>query len=158
MRLEPANPSQLAELAGQTAGPSSWIEVSAERIRAFADATDDHQWIHLDAQRTQAELGHPPVAHGYLTLSLLPTAMYELVQIADVGQIINYGVNKIRFISPVFAGDRLRASATLTRASREEGFTRALFDVVVNVERLEKPVMAAQLIVLYFDSTEAKDG
>jgi acyl dehydratase len=78
-------------------------------------------------------------------------AMYELVQIAHVGRIINYGVNKIRFIAPVLAGDRIRASATLARASREDGFVRAIFDVSVTSNRVDKPVMIAQLIILYFN-------
>jgi acyl dehydratase len=101
--------------------------------------------------RTQKELGHAPVAHGYLTLSLMAPAMYELVQITHVGRIINYGVNKIRFIAPVLAGDRIRASATLARASREDGFVRAIFDVSVTSNRVDKPVMIAQLIILYFN-------
>lgn len=144
-------PADLIALAGQTAGPSNWIDIGQERINAFAKATDDFQWIHLDPGRTQSELGHAPVAHGYLTLSLMAPVMYELVQIDRVGRIINYGVNKIRFISPVLAGDRIRASATLVRAAQEDGFVRAIFDVTVNLERVDKPAMIAQLIVLYFN-------
>jgi acyl dehydratase len=144
-------PEDLVARIGETAGPGDWIEVTQTRINRFAQATDDLQWIHLDAERTGEELGHAPVAHGYLTLSLMAPAMYELVQIAHVGRIINYGVNKIRFIAPVLAGDRIRASATLARASREDGFVRAIFDVSVTSDRVDKPVMIAQLIILYFN-------
>ena len=144
-------PDDLIPLAGTTAGPSSWIEISQERINAFAHATDDLQWIHLDARRTQAELGHAPVAHGYLTLSMMAPAMYELINIRRVGQMINYGVNKVRFIAPVLAGDRIRATVSITQAVREEAFVRVIHDVTVNSDRLDKPVMIAQLVVLYFD-------
>lgn len=152
-------PDELIELSGRSAGPSSWIEVTQERINAFAHATDDLQWIHLDAARTEAEFGHPPIAHGYLTLSLLAPAMYELLQIRRVGQMINYGINKVRFIAPVLAGDRIRATMSITQAAREGVFVRAIHDVTVNSDRLDKPVMIAQLIVLYFDaSDEVKNG
>jgi acyl dehydratase len=144
-------PEDLIARVGETAGPGEWIDITQARIDTFARATDDLQWIHLDASRTQKELGHAPVAHGYLTLSLMAPAMYELVQITHVGRIINYGVNKIRFIAPVLAGDRIRASATLARASREDGFVRAIFDVSVTSNRVDKPVMIAQLIILYFN-------
>jgi acyl dehydratase len=147
-------PDGLMELVGQSAGPSSWIEVTQQRIDAFAHATDDLQWIHLDAARTKAEFGHPPIAHGYLTLSLLAPAMYELLQIRRVGQMINYGINKVRFIAPVLAGDRIRATMSITSAEREAGFVRAIHDVTVNSDRLDKPVMIAQLIVLYFDAPD----
>ena len=144
-------PDGLIPLLGETAGPSSWIEVTQERINAFAHATDDLQWIHLDEQRTRAEFGHPPIAHGYLTLSLLAPAMYELINIRRVGQMINYGINKVRFIAPVLAGDRIRATVSIAQAVREEGFVRVIHDVTVNSDRLDKPVMIAQLVILYFD-------
>ena len=152
-------PDDLLPLAGQTAGPTRWFEISAERIQAFAAATDDFQWIHLDGARTQAELGHAPVAHGYLTLSMVAPMMYELVSVAHVGRIINYGVNKVRFITPVLAGDSIRATASVARASREDGFVRVIHDVTVMVDRVDKPAMIAQLVILYFDSTpEVKNG
>lgn len=151
-------PEGLIGLTGQVAGPSGWIEVTQERINAFAHATDDLQWIHLDAERTQAEFGHPPIAHGYLTLSLLAPAMYELINVRRVGEMINYGVNKVRFISPVLAGDRIRATVSIAQAVREDRFVRAVHDVTVNSDRLDKPVMIAQLIVLYFDEKPAGEA
>jgi len=144
-------PQQLTLHVGKTIGPGKWIEVSQDRINAFAVATDDHQWIHLDAPRTQRELGHAPVAHGYLTLSLLAPASYDLLRIEHVGRMVNYGLNKVRFIAPVLAGDRIRTTMTISRATQENGFVRAIYDVSVHVERLEKPAMIAQSIILYFD-------
>ncbi len=149
--LEIETPQQLVRHIGETIGPGNWIDIPQSRINAFADATDDRQWIHLDAERTQNELGHAPVAHGYLTLSMLAVMMYDLVRIKTVGRIVNYGMNKVRFIAPVLAGDRVRAEVQVGQAVREEQFVRAIFDVSIYVERLEKPVMIAQSIVLYFN-------
>ncbi len=149
--LEIETPEQLAQHIGETIGPGNWINIPQSRIDAFADTTDDRQWIHLDADRTQNELGHAPVAHGYLTLSMLAVMMYDLVRIKTVGRIVNYGMNKVRFIAPVLAGDRVRAEVQVGQAVREEQFVRAIFDVSIYVERLEKPVMIAQSIILYFN-------
>lgn len=149
--LEIDKPEELVRHIGRTIGPGNWISIPQSRIDAFADATDDRQWIHLDAERTQSELGHAPVAHGYLTLSMLAVMMYDLVRIENVGRIVNYGMNKVRFIAPVLAGDRIRADVTINRATREDDFVRAIFDTSIYVERLEKPAMIAQSIILYFN-------
>ena len=149
--LEIDTPDDLVHYIGKTIGPGSWINIPQSRIDAFADATDDRQWIHLDAERTQSELGHAPVAHGYLTLSMLAVMMYDLVRIEAVGRIVNYGMNKVRFIAPVLAGDRIRAQVRIDRATCEDHFVRAVFDVSIYVERLEKPVMIAQSIIVYFN-------
>ncbi|MEO1160566.1 MAG: MaoC family dehydratase, partial [Pseudomonadota bacterium] len=149
--LEVDTPQELLRHVGETIGPGKWVDIPQSRIDAFASATDDRQWIHLDAERTRAELGHAPVAHGYLTLSMLAVMMYDLVHIETVGRIVNYGMNKVRFIAPVLAGDKLRAEVTIGRVTCEDSFVRAIFDVSIFVERLEKPVMIAQSIILYFN-------
>lgn len=149
--LEIDTPDELSRHVGETVGPGQWIDIPQSRINAFAQATDDLQWIHLDAGRTQSELGHAPVAHGYLTLSMLAVMMYDLVRIRRVGRIVNYGMNKVRFIAPVLAGDRIRAEVVISKAVREDQFVRAIFDVSIFVERLEKPAMIAQSIILYFN-------
>ncbi len=149
--LEIDTPKELLRHVGETIGPGKWVDIPQSRIDAFADATDDRQWIHLDAERTQNELGHAPVAHGYLTLSMLAVMMYDLVHIETAGRIVNYGMNKVRFIAPVLAGDRARAEVTIGRVTCEDNFVRAIFDVSIFVERLEKPVMIAQSIILYFN-------
>lgn len=153
--LEISTPEQLLRHVGKTVGPGRWVDIPQSRIDAFAHATDDRQWIHLDAERTQTELGHAPVAHGYLTLSMLAVMMYDLVRIETVGRIVNYGMNKVRFIAPVLAGDRVRAEVTVGRVTCEENFVRAIFDVSIFVERLEKPVMIAQSIILYFNEDKS---
>ncbi|MEM9472079.1 MAG: MaoC family dehydratase [Pseudomonadota bacterium] len=149
--LEIDTPKELLRHVGETIGPGKWIDIPQSRIDAFADATDDRQWIHLDATRTQNELGHAPVAHGYLTLSMLAVMMYDLVRIETHGRIVNYGMNKVRFIAPVLAGDRVRAVVKVSQVVCEDNFVRAIFDVSIFVERLEKPAMIAQSIVLYFN-------
>jgi acyl dehydratase len=149
--LEITTPEELLHHVGDTIGPGKWVDIPQSRIAAFADATDDRQWIHLDAERAQNELGHAPVAHGYLTLSMLAIMMYDLVRIENVGRIVNYGMNKVRFIAPVLAGDRVRAEVKIGKITREDNFVRAIFDVSIFVERLEKPAMIAQSIILYFN-------
>ncbi len=149
--LEIDTPQELLRHVGETIGPSKWIDIPQSRIDAFAEATDDRQWIHLDAERTQSELGHAPVAHGYLTLSMLAVMMYDLVRIESHGRIVNYGMNKVRFIAPVLAGDRVRTEVKVSQVVCEDNFVRAIFDVSIFVERLEKPAMIAQSIVLYFN-------
>ncbi len=149
--LEIHTPQELLRHVGETIGPGKWIDIPQSRIDAFADATDDRQWIHLDAARTRKELGHAPVAHGYLTLSMLAVMMYDLVRIETHGRIVNYGLNKVRFIAPVLAGDRVRAEVKVSQVACEDNFVRAIFDVSIFVERLEKPAMIAQSIVLYFN-------
>ncbi|MGI9513141.1 MAG: MaoC family dehydratase [Anderseniella sp.] len=149
--LEIDTPDELLRHVGDTVGPGKWIDITQSRINAFAEATDDMQWIHLDAERTRNELGHAPVAHGYLTLSMLAVMMYDLVRIRSVGRIVNYGMNKVRFIAPVLADDRIRAEVSIGKVVREDQFVRAIFDVSIFVERLEKPAMIAQSIVLYFN-------
>ncbi len=149
--LEIDTSEELLRHVGETIGPGRWIDIPQSRIDAFAQATDDRQWIHLDAERTQDELGHAPVAHGYLTLSMLAVMMYDLVRIEKVGRIVNYGMNKVRFIAPVLAGDRVRGEVTINRVTHEDNFVRAIFDVSIFVERLEKPAMIAQSIILYFN-------
>jgi len=149
--LEIDTPDELLRHVGDTVGPGKWIDIPQSRINAFAEATDDMQWIHLDAERTRNELGHAPVAHGYLTLSMLAVMMYDLVRIRSVGRIVNYGMNKVRFIAPVLADDRIRAEVSIGKVVREDQFVRAIFDVSIFVKRLEKPAMIAQSIVLYFN-------
>ena len=99
--------ADLPSLAGQEIGVSDWLEISQDRINRFADATGDHQWIHVDVERATKELG-APIAHGYLILSLLPMLTKNIVFYAGVGRGINYGVNKVRFTNMAPAGSRVR--------------------------------------------------
>jgi len=108
--------SDLAAEQGRLLGTSSWLEMSQDRIDLFADATEDHQWIHVDPQRAQAELGQSTIAHGYLTLSLIPHFMGEIMRVESATRIVNYGAERIRFLSMVPAGARVRGALTLQRA------------------------------------------
>src|ERR1700761_3591344 len=104
---------QLPSLVGTELAISSWVEVGQGRIDAFADATDDHQWIHVDPERAKSSPFGQTIAHGYLTLSLVIPMWTELLEVRDVTTKVNYGLNKVRFPSPVPSGSRVRARATL---------------------------------------------
>lgn len=140
-----------AAAAGQHLGNSSWVTVDQARINAFADATGDHQWIHVDPVRTRKELGMEPIAHGYLTLSLVPLFVAEIVKIESVRRSLNYGSNKIRYLNMVPAGSRLRGSVHLDRAVLDGNSLRSHLTVTVEIENEEKPALIAETIALLFE-------
>ena len=144
--------NSLADLAAETGneiGVSDWLEIDQDRIDAFADATGDHQWIHVDPDRCQAELGMGTIAHGYLTLSLLPQFLGEMFKVKSVKRAINYGSNKVRFTNMVPAGSRVRARLQLDKAVLGEGTLRTISNVTVEVEGADKPALVAQTITLF---------
>jgi acyl dehydratase len=135
---------------GDHFGPSSWVEISQETIDAFADATGDHQWIHVDPERAAAGPFGTTIAHGYLTLSLLPAASYEVVPRAGrMG--INYGLNRVRFPAPVPVGSRLRASFDVLSVDQIEGGFQGTLAATVEREGGEKPVCVAEVVFRYYD-------
>lgn len=136
-----------AELVGVELGPSSWIEVSQARIDAFASATDDPQWIHVDRERAAAGPFGITIAHGYLTLALCVPMLYELLPPAET-MVVNYGVNRVRFPAPVPSGGRIRGRFTVTAVEAAAGGQRATLEAVVECEGVAKPVCAAELVVL----------
>ena len=118
-KREFAHPNELPKYVGQEIGVSDWVEVSQDRINRFADATGDHQWIHVDVERAKKEMpGGKTIAHGFLTLSLIPMLNHQISHINNVKRGINYGCNKVRFTSPVPAGSKVRATWTPTSNSR----------------------------------------
>jgi acyl dehydratase len=129
---------------GLEAGPSSWVEVSQARIDAFADATGDHQSIHTDPELATAGPFGTTVAHGYLTLSLLPAASYEVLPVEAT--VVNYGVNRVRFPAPVPAGSRVRASFRVGAVEQVEGGAQATIAATVECEGVAKPVCVAELV------------
>jgi acyl dehydratase len=143
--------SDLAAEQGRLLGVSSWIEMSQSRIDLFAKATEDHQWIHTDPQRTQAELGHPTVAHGYLTLSLIPRFMDEIMRVGSTKRIINYGAERIRFVNMVPVDARVRGAITLQRADLKNGSLRTNCEIAVEIEGAAKPALVAEVIMLLFE-------
>lgn len=141
----------LQGLVGQEIGVSDWMCIDQARINRFADATDDHQWIHVDVERAQREspLGGP-VAHGFLTLSLLPAMMQSIFTVEGVTTRINYGLNTVRFIAPVAAGAHVRARVTL-ESVEPRGAHRYLVrnGVTIELQASDKPACVAQALTLY---------
>jgi acyl dehydratase len=133
---------------GDVLGPSSWIEVTQERIDAFADATEDHQSIHVDPELAAAGPFGMTVAHGFLTLSLVSTAVFELVP-RNGAQVVNYGLNRVRFPAPVPAGSRVRASLRVESIEEVAGGEQVTYDVTMEREDGDRPVCVAELIFRY---------
>jgi acyl dehydratase len=143
--------ADLHDLIGKHLGYSGWREISQERIATFADATDDHQWIHLDAERAAAGPFGTTIAHGYLTLSLLVPMWHEILQVDGVRLGVNYGLNRVRFPSPVPAGSRIRAGATLVSVETvADAGIQVVVDFVVEREGGEKPCCIAQGIFRFY--------
>ena len=141
----------LPEFVGRQIGVSSWIEVPQTRIDAFADCTGDRQWIHIDIARAQRESPYrATIAHGFLTLSLLPIAVYELFEGLKAQKSINYGLDRVRFISPVRAGSRVRVKSTLLEVeARPEEWFLLRSENTVEVEGEEKPALVAVSLGLF---------
>ena len=139
-------PQDLSKHIGETLGPSAWITVDQATIDKFAEATGDHQWIHVDVERAKRELpGGKTIAHGYLTLSLLPRMAPTLMSITGRRRGVNYGSNKIRFISPVPAGSRIRLRQRLVNAEEtKDGGVRITSEMTIEVEGGERPAMVAE--------------
>ncbi|HET7648219.1 MAG TPA: MaoC family dehydratase [Gaiellaceae bacterium] len=135
---------------GDVFGPSSWIDVPQERIDAFADATDDHQWIHVDAERAKDGPFGGTIAHGYLTLSLLTVASYEVVPRQGGSMSINYGLNRVRFPAPVPVGSRIRASFEVVGFDEQEWGGQATMQATMEREGGDKPVCVAELVFRYY--------
>jgi acyl dehydratase len=143
-----ANLDELKALVGLEVGVSRWFEVSQQRVKTFADATDDHQWIHVDHDRAARESPFGgTVAHGFLTLSLLPAMLEDAIVMRDVKMGLNYGLNKVRFPAPVPAGSRVRARVTLGAVDEFAGGAQLTWEVVVEREGGDKPVCVAEFLV-----------
>ena len=145
-------PHDLKRHVGADLGASDWITVDQDMIQRFADATGDHQWIHVDVERCKTEMpGGKPIAHGYLTLSLVPRMMQQLVKVQNRSRGINYGSNKVRFTGPVPAGSRLRAKATLKAVEDIKGNgVQITYEVQVEREGEPRPVLVAETIGLSY--------
>ena len=139
-------PRDVLSHLGQELGPSEWLTVTQEMINKFAEATGDHQWIHVDVERARREMpGGKTIAHGYLTLSLLPRLAPTLMKIEKRKRGLNYGSNKIRFISPVPAGSRIRLRQRLVNAEEtKDGGIRVTSEMTIEVEGSERPAMVAE--------------
>ena len=133
-------------LVGQQLGPTEWVEVAQDRIDAFAEATDDHQWIHVDPKRAADGPFGATIAHGYLTLSLLPSFAYRLLPFGDARLTINYGLNRVRFPAPVPVGSRVRAAFRVVDVSEVDGGYQVTAEATVEREGGDKPVCVAETV------------
>ena len=140
--------AELAALVGQEVAVSDWVLVTQERINQFADATGDHQWIHVDVERAKSGPFGAPIAHGFLTLSLLPTFFDNALKVEQVRMGVNAGLNKVRFVAPVRVGSRVRGAFVLASAKTKEDGSRTelVYDITVEIDGEDKPALIAQWI------------
>ena len=137
----------LAELAGEELGTSEWLEIDQERVNLFADATGDHQWIHVDVERAKAESPFGgPIAHGFMTLSLLVPLASGTYKVTDAKMGVNYGLNKVRFPAPVPVGSKIRARVVLQDCQPIDGGVQNTFAITIEREGSEKPVCIAEWV------------
>jgi acyl dehydratase len=143
--------AEVPGLQGSELGSSDWYEVTQEHVNQFADATGDHQWIHVDVERATAESPFGgPIAHGYLTLSLLATLSAQVLVVTDTAMGVNYGLNKVRFPSPVPVGSKVRLTATLKDVQEFPGGLQLTLAAVIEREGGEKPVCIAEPVYRYY--------
>ena len=144
---------ELKTLVGNEVSTSDWFEVTQSRIDAFADATEDHQWIHIDAERAKTDSPFKAtIAHGFLTLSLLPHLSAQALKVqGDFKMGINYGLNRLRFVSPVPAGSRIRARFTLHAVEDVQGGVQLTWSVTVEIEGGQRPALVAEWLVRYYN-------
>jgi len=143
------NLGELAAAQGSQLGPTEWMEISQDRVNTFADATEDHQWIHVDPAKAADGPFGATIAHGLLTLSLLPHFSHQLYTVRNIAMAINYGYNKVRFITPVKVGSKLRARAEVTSVTQLEGAVQSTMTVTVEIEGSDKPAAVAESIIRY---------
>ena len=143
--------AELPSYRGKELGTSDWFEVTQDRVNTFADATDDHQWIHVDVERAKAESPFGgPIGHGYLTLSLLIPMWSQVLTVPDATMAVNYGLNKVRFPAPVPVGSKIRLTATLTDVQEIAGGYQLTVAAVVEREGGEKPVCIAEPVFRFY--------
>jgi len=141
--------AEFAAARGSQFGPTEWLQVDQERVNLFADATGDHQWIHVDPERAKSGPFGATIAHGLLTLSLLPHFSQQLYRVDNVKLAVNYGYNKVRFITPVKVGAKIRARGEITAVDQLEGAVQATTTITVEIEDSAKPAAVAESIVRY---------
>jgi len=140
----------LKEKVGQHLGYSDWVEITQEQVNLFADATGDHQWIHVDPERAKSGPFGGPIAHGYLTLSLGPMLMPQILAVKGISMAVNYGAGKVRFPSPVPVGSKLRLGAELASVEDVAGGAQVTMVFTFEVEGAPKPSCVAEIIFRYY--------
>jgi acyl dehydratase len=139
---------EITDAIGEELGTSDWITIDQDRVNRCADATDDHQWIHVDLEQAQAGPFGGTIAHGYLTLSLLPWFANQIFALDTPGPKLNYGLNKVRFPAPVPVGKRIRATATISGITDLPAGTQLTLGWVIEIEDQPKPACVAESVVL----------
>jgi acyl dehydratase len=143
-------------LEGQEVGLSDWVVIDQNRIDQFAEATADYQWIHVDTERAARELPEgKTIAHGYLTLALIPTLTGKFIEVKNLTRAINFGLNKVRFYTPLLSGSRVRARATVLQARRRAGALLLTSEVRIEIEDERKPACVAETLGMYFFDEES---
>jgi len=137
-------------LAGTDLGWSEWLEVTQDRVNTFADATDDHQWIHVDPERAKEGPFGGPIAHGFLSLSLTVKFWSELFDLEGVTTKVNYGLDKVRFVSPVKVGDRVRMNAVIAEVTEVPGGYQFAVDQTIEIEGGSKPAVVARGLYRFY--------
>jgi acyl dehydratase len=141
--------ADLPSLAGQEVGVSDWLDITQDRVNRFADATGDHQWIHVDVERATKELGGP-IAHGYLVLSLVPMLARNILVYTGMARGVNYGVNKVRFTNPVPVGCRVRMRFTVKEVAQRGGAYQLISECTIEVENESRPACVAEVVSLLY--------
>jgi acyl dehydratase len=144
------SPEALREAAGTHLGHSAWRVIDQDQVNRFADATGDHQWIHVDLERAAAGPFGGTIAHGFLTLSMLPEMVFELLSVGGVRMVINYGLNRVRFVNPVRVGSRIRAGAELTAVEEVKGGLQATVTVTFEIDGEDKPACVAESLMRFY--------
>ncbi|MBU8578133.1 MaoC family dehydratase [Brevibacterium luteolum] len=140
--------AELEKLVGQEVGSSDWVTIDQDRIQLFADATDDHQWIHLDEEKAKAGPFGGTIAHGFLTLSLLPMLSQRTIDVTGMKMKINYGLNKVRFPQPVPSGARVRDTITLDSVERKDAGVMVIMTHVIEIDGEQRPACIAESVSL----------
>ena len=151
-KREFGHPNEMHKYVGQEIGVSDWVEITQERINRFADATGDHQWIHVDVERAKREMpGGKTIAHGYLTLSLVPRLTQTIYRVRQRSRGLNYGSNRIRFTGQVPAGSRIQLRQKIKAVDPVEGGVRITSESTVEVEGATRPALVAETISMQFE-------
>ena len=147
--MNPVEIKDLPGMVGQEVGVWDWVLIDQDRVNKFADATGDHQWIHVDVERATKEIGGP-IAHGYLTLSLIPFLSRGLLNLTGVTRVLNYGSDKVRFINMVRVGKRVRMRQTLIGAEPKAGGMQIKNECTIEIEGEERPACIAETISVVY--------
>lgn len=149
--------AELPDLVGQELGVSDWVLVDQERVNRFAEATGDHQWIHVDVARAETEIGGP-IAHGYLSLSLVPMLSQSMIEFVGMTRGINYGCEKVRFTGVLRVGKRVRLRQTVLACDKRAGGVRLVTECKVEIEGEARPACVAETVAILYGERPARGG